>query len=615
MRRTLRTAGVVVGLIALALSVTTASWAHDPKSPEGQEELRKIMADHEPAWRLADGVTVQAAAACVNGMAAQYPCKSVDLLGALPLSSIGGGNGNSMWGWTDTSTSKEYIIFGRTTGASFIDVTNPVAPVYLGNLPSHNGTSSSWRDIKVYANHAFIGADAISSHGMQVFDLTRLRGVTTPQTFTPDARYAGFGNSHTLSVNEQTGFIYAVGTNTCSGGVHMVNVQNPKSPTNAGCVSNDGYVHENQCVVYHGPDTTYTNREICFNYNEDTLTIVDVTNKSAPVQLSRTGYTGARYTHQGWLTGDHSRLLMDDELDSDSPGTRTFIWNVSDLNAPVNTGTYISPTNTATDHNQYIIGNRAYQASYRGGLRILDITGIASNQLTEIGFFDIYPASNTTGFNGAWNTYPFFASGTIAISGIEQGLVLVKYNATQQPPGTTVFSDDFETNLGWTVNPNGTDTATLGQWERGDPEATDSSGAKQLGTTVSGVNDLSTGRLAGTGAGAFDIDGGTTSIRSPAVTLPSTGTLSVSLSWYLAHGSNASNADFFRVSVVHNGGTTALFTQAGAAANRNGAWATGTWNLTPYAGQSVRILIEAADASGASLVEAGVDNVTITQQP
>jgi aminopeptidase S len=179
--------------------------------------------------------------------------------------------------------------------------------------------------------------------------------------------------------------------------------------------------------------------------------------------------------------------------------------------------------------------------------------------------------------------------------------------------GTTVYSDTFETNTGWTANPNGTDTATLGAWERGDPEATTSSGAKQLGTTVSGTNDLVTGRAAGASAGAFDIDGGTTSIRSPAITLPSSGTLSLSMSWYLAHGTNASSADFFRVSIVHNGGTTAVFTQAGAATNRNGAWATGTWNVSAYAGQSVRILIQAADASGASLVEAGVDDVRVTQ--
>lgn len=609
MRKTLRTAGLVAGVLALTLAAGSA-WAHDPNSAEGREEVRRIMQDYEAPVRAE--AAALAATPCVGGFAGTYPCSNVDLLSVLPLGSIGGGNGNSMWGWTDSTTGKEYIIFGRSTGASFIDVSVPTAPVYLGNLPSHNGTSSSWRDIKVYNNHAYIGADSISSHGMQVFDLTRLRTVTTPQTFAADARYTGFGNSHTLAVNEQTGFIYAVGTNTCSGGVHMVNVQNPKVPVNAGCVSNDGYVHENQCVVYHGPDTAYTNHEICFNYNVDTLTIVDVTNKAAPVQLSRTGYVGVGYTHQGWLTGDHARLLMDDETDSDLPGTKTFIWNVSDLNAPVNTGVHVSPTIQATDHNLYIIGNKAYQASYRAGLRILDITGIASNALSEIAYFDIYPASNNTGFNGAWNVYPFFASGTIAISGIEQGLVLVKHNPGA--PVTTVWSDTFETATGWTVNPAGTDTATLGVWERGDPAATTSSGAKQLGTTVSGVNDLVTGRLAGSAAGDYDVDGGLTSVRSPSVALPASGVLRLNLSWYLAHGSNSSSTDYFRISVVHSGGTTQLFNQAGAASNRNGAWTSGSWDLSAYAGQSVQILIQTADLSTASLLEAGVDDVTITRQ-
>ncbi|GAA2215253.1 hypothetical protein GCM10009850_107200 [Nonomuraea monospora] len=183
--------------------------------------------------------------------------------------------------------------------------------------------------------------------------------------------------------------------------------------------------------------------------------------------------------------------------------------------------------------------------------------------------------------------------------------------ATAVPP-VTVWSDTFETATGWTTNPSATDTATLGQWERGDPEATTSSGAKQLGTTVSGTNDLVTGRLAGASAGAYDIDGGVTSIQSPAITLPATGALTLSFSWYLAHGSNASTADYLRVRVV--GSTTAtVFNQAGAATNRNGAWATASASLNAFAGQTVRILVDAADASGASLVEAGVDDVRITR--
>jgi hypothetical protein len=179
--------------------------------------------------------------------------------------------------------------------------------------------------------------------------------------------------------------------------------------------------------------------------------------------------------------------------------------------------------------------------------------------------------------------------------------------------GTTVFSDTFETATGWTTNANGTDTATTGAWERGDPEATSSGVALQLGTTVSGVNDLVTARLAGASAGANDVDGGTTSILSPAIALPASGTLNLSFSWYLAHLNNATSADFFRVSVVVGSTATVVFTQTGSAANRAGAWATANVGLNAFAGQSIRLRIEAADAATASLIEAGVDNVTITQ--
>jgi carboxypeptidase T len=180
--------------------------------------------------------------------------------------------------------------------------------------------------------------------------------------------------------------------------------------------------------------------------------------------------------------------------------------------------------------------------------------------------------------------------------------------------GTQVYVDTFETSTGWAANPSGTDTATTGAWVRGDPAATTSSGAKQLGTTVSGVNDLVTGAAAGAAAGDFDVDGGVTSIQSPAINLPAGGTLTLSLSYYLAHGSNSSSADYFRVSVVNGSGTTTqLLNVAGAASNRNGAWTVANLNLSAYAGQSVRIVVAAADTSTASLVEAGVDDVRITR--
>lgn len=217
-----------------------------------------------------------------------------------------------------------------------------------------------------------------------------------------------------------------------------------------------------------------------------------------------------------------------------------------------------------------------------------------------------------------WEAFAAYGLGTNAVSGGANSTTPT--NGFNVPAscqggggGTTVFLDTFETSLGWQTNPNGTDTATTGQWERGDPEATNSSGTKQLGTTVSGVNDLVTERLAGASAGVNDIDGGVTSIRSPAITLPATGNLTLSFSQYLAHGSNATSADFLRVSIVGNT-TSVVFQRLGAASDLDGAWATASASLNSFAGQTVRILIEAADAGTASLVEAGIDDVRITQQ-
>jgi extracellular elastinolytic metalloproteinase len=179
---------------------------------------------------------------------------------------------------------------------------------------------------------------------------------------------------------------------------------------------------------------------------------------------------------------------------------------------------------------------------------------------------------------------------------------------------TTVFFDNFETNQGWTANPNGTDTATTGQWELANPQTTTSSGTKQLGTTVSGVNDLVTGPLAGSSAGVSDIDSGVTSIMSPAITLQGGTNFTLTFSYYLAHGTNSSTADFFRVRVVVGSAVTAVFQELGGTEDDDAVWTTGTVNLSQFAGQTIRILIEAADASGASLVEAGVDDVRITRQ-
>jgi hypothetical protein len=187
------------------------------------------------------------------------------------------------------------------------------------------------------------------------------------------------------------------------------------------------------------------------------------------------------------------------------------------------------------------------------------------------------------------------------------------YTVIAPPEGTTVWQDTLESDLGWVRDPDGTDTASLGMWERGDPEATDFHGAKQLGTTAFGSNDLVTGGLAGPNAHSYDIDGGVTSMRSPAITLPAEGDLALSFYYYLAHGTNSSAYDYLRVTVVGSS-TATVFEELGAAEDDDAAWALETVSLNAYAGQTVYLLLEAADAGPASLVEAAIDDLSIVSR-
>ncbi|MFM1931869.1 MAG: hypothetical protein RL226_1172 [Bacteroidota bacterium] len=366
---------------------------------------------------------------CVNGLAAGiYPCENVDLYASMGISELGGGNieFNDIWGWTDPLDGKEYVLLGKTNGTAFIDISDPINPVYLGSLATHT-VNSIWRDIKVYGNYAFIVSEA-SGHGMQVFDLTRLRNVVAPPVaFTEDAHYAGFGNAHNIVINESEPLAYAVGTNTFSGGLHIVNISNPLAPVIAGDFAADGYTHDAQVVTYNGPDAAHVGKQIAFCSNENTLTIVDVDDPTDTQQLSRLGYPNVAYSHQGWLTEDQRYFLLGDELDETNFGinTRTMIWDVQDLDNPVLIGTYSGPS-AAIDHNLYTRGNLCYQSNYRAGLAIVDVQNVASASLSQVGFFDVYPSSNSAQFNGSWSNYPYFGSGIVAVSHIEEGLFILK---------------------------------------------------------------------------------------------------------------------------------------------------------------------------------------------
>jgi len=239
---------------------------------------------------------------CENGYAGIYPCNNVDLLSHVSPSVYGGGSTNEVWGWTDPQDASEYALLGASTGTIFFDITDPVHPLYVGKMLTAT-VNSSWRTLRVYDHYLFVGSEA-SNHGLQVFDLHRLRNVVNPpQVFAENAHYSGFGRCHSLTIEEETGYLFACGTNTFSGGLHIVNIQDPLHPVLAGAYSLDGYTHEAQAMVYNGPDPDYTGHIIVFCYNGNNpanLTIVDATDPTDATTISITFYPNSAYCHQGW---------------------------------------------------------------------------------------------------------------------------------------------------------------------------------------------------------------------------------------------------------------------------------------------------------------------------
>jgi choice-of-anchor B domain-containing protein len=388
----------------------------------------------------------QGFAPCVNGLAAgTYPCDGIDMMSHLSRSDLGLSFVNDMWGWTDPQTRKDYALIGGTEGTVIVDISDPKRPDIVGTLPAHalDPLRPFWRDIKVHADHMYVVSEQLG-HGLQVFDLTEVRGVTGPPViFTETAHYDGFSTAHNLNINEESGFLYAVGARnldrslSCGGGLHMVDIGDPTSPTFAGCFGDNGYVHDTQCVIYRGPDADHVGKEICFNSNspgtfgsaDHFVDIVDVTDKSSPVSLDRENYPNSGFSHQGWLTPDQRFFLHGDEGDELTHGlnTTTRVWDVRDLDDLQLIGVFENDT-TSIDHNLYTEGRVATASNYTSGLRVYDTRNVSAGELSEVAFFDVYPENDNASFEGGtWSNYPYFRQKRIVgVSSIDRGLFVLR---------------------------------------------------------------------------------------------------------------------------------------------------------------------------------------------
>jgi choice-of-anchor B domain-containing protein len=403
-------------------------------------------------------------ARCVNGVATlrandplyAFSCQGLDLYDFKSHFDLGSttGEGAGSWGWTSPE-GREFVAIAQQDGTSFSEVSSEGKLIYLGRLPQYTGAQPSlWREIKGFDTYIVIGSEA-TNHGVQIFDMRKLLTVnpSNPVTFSNsrDIKYWNglpSGRSHNVVTNSELRYGVAVGaqprTSACRSGLIFFDLRDLDNISSPGCQGEDGYVHDAQCLVYRGPDTKYVGTDICYGYNEDTLTIYNVTNKAAATIISRTSYEGASYTHQGWVldTQWQNYLVLDDEYDeydAVGPGAAgypiTYIWDISSLERPRQTG-YYRGVRRGIDHNQFVHDGHVYQSNYGGGLVVLDVSSIPTDPtgagVRQVAYFDIYPEDDdeqgggSVEFVGTWSHYPFFPSGYIVINTIERGAYVVK---------------------------------------------------------------------------------------------------------------------------------------------------------------------------------------------
>jgi len=334
----------------------------------------------------------------------------------LNLAALGAGSGNDCWGYVSPS-GREYAIMGLNNKVAFVEITNPANPVIVEQI-SHS--SSTWGDIKVWGHYAYAVTEA-SNTGIQVLDMADIDNgnVTLVKTITSP------GRSHNVVLDTDNGFLYTVGSNQGTGTTMCFDLTDPANPIQVGANSMTlNYMHDAQVMTWTSGNLA--GRQLFFGCSESRgVDIYDMTDKNAPVLVKRVVYPNMSYCHQAWVSEDRRFLFVDDELDEGDllVPTRSLMFNIEDPENAYFMGTF-STGLLAIDHNQYVVDGFAFQANYRSGLRIFDVS--KSPELPfEVGYYDTYPNNNNRGFDGAWSCYPFFPSGTVIISDINRGLFVV----------------------------------------------------------------------------------------------------------------------------------------------------------------------------------------------
>jgi choice-of-anchor B domain-containing protein len=329
--------------------------------------------------------------------------QNIDLISYLDYEQLHATKLNDVWGYT-TPTGEEYVLVGARKGVSVVDVTDPENPI---EVFWEEGSESVWRDLKEYSGYAYVTNE--EDDGLMIIDMTALPGGTIPTA----TYYTGpLGNewetAHNIWIDEN-GFAYIFGANRGAGGVIILDLNpDPLNPVEVGTFDN-WYVHDG----FVRGDTMY-----CAHIYEGVFSIVNVADKANPVLLGTRG-TPSSFTHNIWPNDANTHVFTTDEVSGAFIGA----YDIQDPNNIVETDRIRSnPGSGVVPHNVHVLGDFLITSYYADGVLIHDISD--PENMVEVGSYDTYPGTSTSTI-GCWGAYPFFASGILIVSDIENGLFIL----------------------------------------------------------------------------------------------------------------------------------------------------------------------------------------------
>jgi choice-of-anchor B domain-containing protein len=316
---------------------------------------------------------------------------------------------SAVWGYK-APDGREYGIIGTNDGTQFVDITDVSNIHEVGFIPSTSPGNyyNLWREMKVYSHYAYIVSE-VSGSGFQIVDLQYL-----PDSVHYVKKFLPSGYSSTHSISQLGPYLYANGASIGQGVTIFDLTVDPENPVMRGSFNNE-YIHD--CRVVN--DTIYA-----ANIYSGRVSIINAVNKNSLNLVTSFQNLPGAGPHNTAVTEDRKNLLVTDEIGSVPHLLK--IWNIEDLNNI----TYLAswqPTNitTAIVHNVETYGKYALVAHYEAGVRLVDISN--PSLPTEVAWYDTYPSTNNTDYEGCWGVY-MFPTGKIVASDRNTGLYVLKTN-------------------------------------------------------------------------------------------------------------------------------------------------------------------------------------------